>query len=186
MKTYYELDHENFVMGTGDDWDDFADANNGEGAKEKHVISRPIWDFVDGDETASFLNAIFFWCRHNDAEFSTKYRCDSEHEARLFAMHVTPRENRYLRVTSKLLSTTQTGLYMVPSIKQKVQGARCSMCGHFETNNQWIDPFAMPGKTYFPKSHVICPNCKLAALQAMGQGSVSTPVAHALVGSTSS
>lgn len=172
MNTHYILDRENFILETGGDWDSFAEANGGHDAKSHRVLGRPVWDFVDGNEVTSFLNAVFFWCRRTDATFTTTYRCDSPTEARLFTLCVSPRDHGNLHVASELRSVRPAKLNLVPGIIDDIHEARCSGCCRYRIGTEWIDPFTQPGSRFVPTGHVVCPSCKNAARRAMGECSM--------------
>jgi len=57
----YELSGQNRIFAVSESWDCFADSNDGSLAGSYHVIGRPIWGFVAGLTTKSFLNAAIFF-----------------------------------------------------------------------------------------------------------------------------
>lgn len=164
MNTIYVLDNENRIIGTGGAWDEFAQQNDGAAALSEKVVGHRLWDFVEGFEVQSFLNAFLISVRTNQAEFDTIYRCDGDDIRRLFLMTATPLQHGLVQVQHQLLR--QSDLVRSSkgtNINHDRCYNRCSMCCHFMVGGEWVDPFVFPEQLYFTDSHVICPSCKVEA-----------------------
>jgi hypothetical protein len=170
MDTSYTLNGYNKITAVGGAWDDFASDNDGQSAIATSVIGGMIFDFIDGFDTASFLNAIFFAVRSKHAEFYTTYRCDSAGEKRLFRMHVSPLMNGGLKVDHTLIGNRviSTPTTVLP-LRQAACENRCSICCNFKVADEWIDPFSQPDVAFFPESHTVCPNCKTLLRADLGE-----------------
>lgn len=151
-------------------WDKFASDSDGQAALEKNVIGGTIFDFVNGFDTASFLNAIFFAVRSKHSEFTTTYRCDGPNEKRLFRMHVLPLVNGGLRVDHTLTgSRVVSPKASILSLRQAACENRCSVCCSIRVADEWIDSFSQPDIAFFPNSHTVCPNCKFLLRANLGE-----------------
>jgi hypothetical protein len=161
MDTSYTLNTYNRITDVGGVWDSFASDNDGQAALAKKVIGGTIFDFVDGFDTASFLNAIFFAVRSKQSDFTTTYRCDGPGEKRLFRMHVFPLTNGGLRVDHKLIANRAfpAPASLLP-IRQSVCENRCSVCCNIKIAGEWFDPFSQPDVAFSSTSYTVCPDCK--------------------------
>jgi hypothetical protein len=173
METSYTIDPDDRLVAINGPWDTFAMENRGECAVAEKILGHRLWNFVQGFETQSYLNAIFFFCRNEKEQFETTYRCDSYGEKRLFRMNIEFHDPGVLLVSHRLVSSTQiiSPDNVVP-IKDWISETRCSVCCKFQINDTWIDPFAVAEVMYFPRSYVVCPECKAVARKQLG--SVST------------
>lgn len=168
METYYTIDADNRLLEVGGPWDAFALENGGEQAVANKVTGHEIWNFVDGFETQSYLNTLFFFCRRGSTQFETTYRCDSPVERRLVRMKIEPRDDDVLLVRHRLVSSTRfTNSDKVATIQDMLGKTRCSTCCRFMIKDTWIDPFAVLDVKNFPISHTFCPDCKATAREQL-------------------
>lgn len=170
MVTSYTLDRDNRIICLGGSWDDFALKNDGSNAMAEKVIGHSLWNFVEGFEVQSFLNAIFFAVRQKNQPFSTLYRCDTSNKARLFKMTATPNSLGHVHVGHQLIEPPRIAApSSVMTLDSIMCSNRCSMCCSFKVDEEWVDPFAYPETEFFPYSHVICPSCKALAREGLGE-----------------
>ncbi|WP_413718660.1 hypothetical protein [Silicimonas sp. MF1-12-2] len=162
VSNFYILDKNDHVVETGGHWNEFAEANDAPGATDAAVFGRCVWDLIDGAETRSFLNAVFFWCRRERVGFESLYRCDGPDVSRLYRMIVEPHAGGFLWVGHRFVSSSLRPS-AVTVLSDRLSGARCTMCCHYKVGDQWIDPFAAPAPHDFPSSHVLCPACRANA-----------------------
>lgn len=168
VSTYYTLDARNRILDAGGGWDTFAEDNEAAPAKRSSIVGHELWKFVDGVDTQSFLNAVFFVCRREMAEFSTKYRCDSPTVRRLFEMHVSPGADGEITVRHALLEETR-GLRTDDSANMVSthSTSRCSLCCRFRVGDTWVDPFCAPDQAFFPESYTLCSDCRRKLRQTL-------------------
>jgi hypothetical protein len=166
----YVIDNNDKVISVNDAWDAFALCNDAPGLLSECVIGRDWREFVQGDATRMYMEAILTATRCLGMRVSQSYRCDS------------PREKRYVQLTVELLAdhhvlfhhhTTQVFEqkyvvnYVVPTLPvvahKKVK--RCSMCNRIELQGSWLETeqavesgFLKAGAEV-PVFYGICPDC---------------------------
>jgi len=158
---YYTLDHNDVVDGIGGDW---ASENADQLAWSDQVVGTKLWKHVQGQETKSYLNAVFFAVRQTQEVIILPYRCDSLLKPRHCLMAVIPQQNDGLTVDhidgpvlTHVKAAAQENTHDVYSTK------RCSICCAFQLGREWIDPHTLPNPIDFPKGLGICPSCKSVA-----------------------
>ncbi|MCC1495063.1 hypothetical protein [Cognatishimia sp. F0-27] len=170
MDTSYTVDRSNRIMSVGGNWDAFACENGGQSAVAQNVIGGILFDFVEGFDTASVLNAVLFSVRSKQRPCITTYRCDSQVEKRLFRMHVAPLLHGGIRVHHQLLSWSLIADQpRVRPLNSEASDHRCSVCCKVQVGEKWIDLFSQPNVAYSWKSHTVCPGCKAAICADIGE-----------------
>ncbi len=166
----YVLDASDRIISVSPQWDQFAIENDTPGAMAENVIGRQVWDFVEGLETASYLNAIFFACRMDTESFDILYRCDAPEIKRMFRMSVHPEEKGVLTLRHDLLhSKSRLHTNKVEVFTDHYDSTRCSVCCSFLIGENWIDVFPYLNDRYFPKSYSVCPACRELAQKGIDQ-----------------
>lgn len=165
MKSHYILDRDDRVIEIGGEWDVFAHRNAGDAAVAERVLDRPLWDFVEGDDARSHLNALFFAARRTGAPIETLYRCDAPWERRLYRMRIAPMPGGALRIGHELLSSE--GLALNPIAFRKGPGERCAICGSVHEIDGWVDPFDAPMRAHVYDRWTVCPACRAAGLRGI-------------------
>jgi hypothetical protein len=142
--TIYVLDRQNRVVSLSGGWDEFAYENGGVNLTPQDVCGRKIWEFVTGDVTRMWLEALFQHARVCSTRVERPYRCDSPDLKRFMRMCIDIEQEGKLRVEHKLISTEQRSVplhirYGANTNKKTRQ--LCSMCGRLN-NNGWQEPRA--------------------------------------------
>ncbi|THH37138.1 hypothetical protein E4Z66_09405 [Aliishimia ponticola] len=170
MRSFYDIDQQDVIVGIGGDWDTFALQNDSPSAQAAEVTGYPLWDSVEGFETMSYLNALFFAVRRKGIPLNLRYRCDSPKMARLFNMTISPLRENGLRVEHVQIAPGphmqhQTAVDFSLHYSPK----KCSVCCAFLIGDEWVDPFTLPTTVDFPKGVGLCEHCKKEALNAIAQ-----------------
>ena len=166
---WFFLDPSNKIIDVSPDWDSQAGTLGGALVARRGIVGRSLWDFVNGAETRSYLNAVFFWCRQSGRGLSLPNRCDAPNLRRECRMDIAPDSEGGLEVRHHLLAET-------PVAGQKLSGTdapgqQCSQCLRWEGPDGWRDlMIATPPQATFV-TYVICPDCRRAANRALGRDS---------------
>lgn len=162
--TTYVLDERNRICSVSGIWDEFADENGGQKLSSSDVCGRTIWDFVAGDATRMWLDAIFQLTRLRETSLERSYRCDSPDVKRFMRMRVVPEQGRLLRIEHEILATEPRP---VPVSIQYAANAldeirrRCSICGRIH-NGSWLEPQAehVDASNRIMVIYTVCEDCK--------------------------
>ncbi len=158
------LDSRNCIVSVSGAWDDFAADNGGVELYSVHVKGRSIWEFVTGDATRMWLDAVFQLARLKNVMIERNYRCDSPDLKRFMVMRIFSEQDELIRVEHELLSTELRTLpiYMnYGTDRTKKLHKRCSMCGRLHVND-WIEPKqdVADSSSEILVYYTICEDCK--------------------------
>lgn len=170
MDVEYVVDTKDKVVSVNEAWDVFALSNNAPGLHSEWVIGRDWREFVQGDATRMYMEAMLSATRLLGKRVAQSYRCDS------------PQEKRYVQLTVELLAdhhvrfrhhTTQVSAqkyvvnYVVPKtpvvVSKKIK--RCSMCNRIELQGVWqeteqaVESGLLKEGAEVPVFYGICPSC---------------------------
>lgn len=87
---WYRLDRLGRIIAVDAGWDDFALANQGEGAVAAQVLGQRLSACITGDVTRQFFEAALQAVRVVGQPKCLHYRCDSAHVMRRFEMVLRP------------------------------------------------------------------------------------------------
>lgn len=142
--TIYCLDREQRITSVSGPWDQFARENGGPDVLAGRVCGRSIWDFVNGDATRMWLNALFQLAFVRNEMVERPYRCDSPDFKRFMRMQIFPETGGVLRVEHELLSLEKRirPVYICheSTIKAPIIHLRCSICGRVKIGGVWEEP----------------------------------------------
>lgn len=158
MDLSYELSEDDRILAVGDGWDTFGAGNNA-GKLGVDIIGYPIWNFISGQDTRSYMNSIFFFCRSQSRSLSALYRGDSPTMMRVFRMTVEPRKNDGLCL-SHHLAAEMPHWHKVPTIRIPRRLVQCSQCLSIKDGQTWSPG---PGPAFRAKqaiSYHVCPDCR--------------------------
>jgi hypothetical protein len=160
VEIVYGLNAENRIVTITGDWDGFALANDSSTAVARLVLYRSLWEFIDGKETREFLMNVVDQCRASSRSYSALYRCDSGTIRRLLRMTVTAAEHGMVFVEHRTVRSNRMTMAASPDQLQVNDAARCSFCCGLRFGDLWWPSVAIPDPLYFPRSYVICPECR--------------------------
>lgn len=162
--TTYVLDDRNRICSVSGVWDEFADENGGRKLSSNDVCGRTIWDFVAGDATRMWLDAIFQLTRLRGTCLERSYRCDSPDVKRFMRMRVLADQGRFLRIEHEILATEPRaapvpihyGANALDGIHR-----RCSICGRVHIG-RWQEPLAehVDASNRIMVIYTVCEDCK--------------------------
>jgi hypothetical protein len=143
-KVVYTLDNQDRIISVCGAWDKFADENSGINLSSKEVCGRLIWDFVTGDTTRMWLEAVFMFARARGTSIERPYRCDSPDLKRFMRMSITFKQGGVLLIEHEILATEQRKVPVYihfGASNLKTTKERCSICGRVNTGG-WKEPHA--------------------------------------------
>lgn len=165
LKTHYDLDHSDMLIGVGGEWDRFAQDNDAPNAMADNVLGNRLWDHIQTHSVASYLNALFFTCRELQTRLVLPYRCDSPTVPQLFTMQIIPIGQGGLRVEHiQQAQPLSNGSGAPIRLTDRHASVKCSVCCSVKVGADWIDPFATPDQIDFPKGLGLCRSCKTEAM----------------------
>jgi hypothetical protein len=161
----YELSSQNRIVSVSDSWDSFACSNGGEAALSHAVMGRPIWDFVSGLDTRSYLNALIFAARSTGRSVAVQYRCDGLSERRLFQLQIQPLEEDGVRLMHLPLEIVRRRR----SVQSPPEGAQscCGQCLRWRRGNAWEEADIHHALARHGIDFVVCPHCRTQAQRAI-------------------
>lgn len=162
----YELSAQNRVLSVSDNWDRFARGNGGEGALSQVVMGRPIWDFVAGLETRSYLNALTFAARSACAKVAVRYRSDSVAERRVYQLQIEPLEGDGVRLVHLPLDIARH-IVRAPRSEDLAEMSCCSQCLRWRRGAGWEETDLFHGLARGAVDYLICPRCRAEAQRAI-------------------
>ncbi|KMW56490.1 hypothetical protein AIOL_001444 [Candidatus Rhodobacter oscarellae] len=167
----YRLDKSNVILSLKGDWDAFSTQNGGPSNSAERYVGRPLWDFVSGFETQSFLNTLTFFARQQNQPVSIGYRCDSMDVARAFKMEITPAQDGVLTVAHRplVIPTPVTDPDVADLNNRREHTLTCSQCLRVQRNGTWLEAFGVRKGTGFLVRYTICPDCRDIADQKMSE-----------------
>lgn len=168
MKTtnnYYCLDNKNIIVSVSNNWNNFAEENDGLSIFSENVIGKSIWDFISGNTTKMWLDCIFQLARLRKSKIEKTYRCDSPDIKRYMKMIIIPDIDGFLKIEHQIMSTevqeTPVFIYASPTKNDKFK-KRCSVCGRILQDNCWYEPANLNDSITqnFLVIYTVCNECK--------------------------
>jgi hypothetical protein len=165
--TIYWLDKNNMIIKLSDSWDSFAIENDGDVLSGQSVIGKKIWDYIQGNTTRMWMDALFSLARLHQKTVQKPYRCDSPELKRYMEMVITPEENGVLKVESRVLSTEviKKPFYFQASndLGSPKILIRCSICNRLKQKGQWqeVDQLSIESTNteQLQVAYGVCPDC---------------------------
>lgn len=167
----YFLDANNCITRVSGLWDEFAVANEGDGACASAIVGRPLDAFISGDVSKMFINTMLMSARTQGKTIYRTYRCDSGRMKRFMEMAIIPQDDNGLEVRHRLLHIEPLRPYQfVPAQRNVPAGAvrikRCSVCNKVHIALNWLeidDAFRSnllsPEQANGPWIFGVCPDC---------------------------
>lgn len=166
----YWLDHDDRIVQVNPLWDQFALENGGEQRLlSSEIKGRRVFDFITGDQTRMYLEALLQHVRFLNRTLNRSYRCDSPTLKRFMSMSLTPAEQGLVKLDHTLLKSE---LFEKPVIYRHEPDPeadalpRCSVCTRLLIKKNWLSPedaeilgLITPGIP-LPVHYRICPACR--------------------------
>lgn len=168
MRTY-QLDRSDKLIALDGDWDAFGSENGGPQDARDAYLGQPLWDFVTGFQTQSYLNSLFFFVRQRQQPITLGYRCDAPGEARAFSMRLEPGENSGVHAShSQLRIPSPRHSGEVTQLRHYLERpVLCSQCLKLRVRTHWVESVTLPNVRDFTITYDVCPSCREAAQGVM-------------------
>mgnify|MGYP005860220723 CR=1 FL=1 len=173
----YRIDGRDVLIFVNEEWDRFAEANDGEGAKSAHVLGRPLWDFISDMTTQEIYRQIMQRVR-NGHLVSFTFRCDSPRSRRVLRMDIYRGEGEDVEFHTHTLAEEQREpVQLKPAQGEVTELLRvCSWCKRVHVEDSWeeieaalerLRLFQMPRPPLI--THGICEECYQRMLGVLAQ-----------------
>ena len=166
MMSFYVLSFDNKITATSADWNKEAAKQDGHAARSESVLGLSIWSVIQGADTQSFLNALFFVCRKTQQPVTVPYRCDTPTEARLFEMEIEPLSDEGLRVSHYIMPDPDLDGQTLALHDGAFPQEQCSQCLRVQHMGVWAESFPLLRAGTKGLHYTVCPACRAAALDA--------------------
>jgi hypothetical protein len=171
---FYHLSYDDKIIATSDDWDRTAVEGAGRKALSRNVLGASIWSVVTGDDTRSYLNALFFLCRKTQQPVTAHYRCDTPDKAQLVAMEIAPLPGRMLQVSHLQIPDLMIEAALPLALDRKAQVTQCSQCLRVEVAGHWQESFPLRNAAATDVDRTVCPACRAGVLHRVHRRETAT------------
>jgi hypothetical protein len=167
----YIIDESDRITGISENWLPFARDNRaGETCNPDLIITKSIWDFIDGPETTQLYEIIFNAVRTSHKAIVVPFRCDAPDKRRYLELIITPIDHGHIEFTSSTIrEELRDTVEILESGRLRTDEfiKMCSMCKKVEVSeNSWEETeSAVVSMNLFEKiklpriSHGLCPEC---------------------------
>lgn len=166
MPTILCLDSGDRIRETGGNWDRFALENGGPVSGTDQLEGRPINEFISGDPSRTWVNALLSFVRLTRRSIHQAYRADSPLTRRLFTLEIQPEQRSGIRMIhhpeweeKRLIPCSfVSGSFPASTIR------RCSWCLKIEYQSLWMEADELPDAVELcnplPVYYVVCYHCQ--------------------------
>lgn len=166
--SWYLLDAQDRLVDVCPEWDAVALAGAAQpGSLRIDVIGQPLRQFIAGDVTRMYMEAVLQSCRLTGQARSLPYRCDTPDLQREMEMRLEPLAQDALRVEHRLLrSSPRPSRFTAQPLPFGATPRlwRCSIClrlGKQTPDGRWSD-VAQPDAPEAKVVYTLCPHCRQA------------------------
>jgi len=152
-------------------WQEFVKENNGlENTNSNNVIGKPLWNFINGMETAHLYQIVLKAVRESKHGVKLFFRCDSPDTRRYLQLAIIPLEDSCIEFRSQIIKTESRESPDI--LRNGIERSddiitMCSMCKKINTlHNAWeeielaINILKLLEMEHPPRiSHGLCPSC---------------------------
>jgi hypothetical protein len=173
----YDIDKNDRIVWVSSNWDDFALSNAGWNMRASDVLTRPLMDFITGDETRIIWRHLLAKVRRSGQQISLPFRCDGPAFRRFMDMTIRPMDNQGIKFISTILLEEKrhpVALLDISAPRSHDQLIICSWCNRTKFDNDWVElDDVIRRKDIFAGSvsplvtHGICGSCS-SLLEAAG------------------
>ena len=135
----YRVNDQDEIVYVNDEWDRFAEANEGEGVASSRVLHRPLWDFI-GDSTTRVLYRQVLKQIREGRIIRFALRCDAPTCRRLLEMDITRGENGTVEFRTSTLSEWHRPAPIWPSpnaVSSDELLRVCGWCNKVKVDGAW-------------------------------------------------
>ena len=165
----YLVDEHDRIIDVGPGWDEFAEANDGEGAYAATVLNRPLSDFIAGPDVQTVIKALLKRARKLKRPLTFPFRCDAPDKVRHMSITLTPTSTDLVGVRSTLLREDLRE--PAPVLDRRAERSDdviriCAWCNRINVDGTWrevdevVDQLDLFSHGLVPSlSHGICDDC---------------------------
>jgi hypothetical protein len=165
----YIIDAEDRITSVNPEWLRFAQDNDAAELTEAHVLGRPIWDFIVGEATRSFYEALYGNLRYRRSAIVIPFRCDSPTVVRQMTLILRPVGEGAIECEGRLEHAQPrepiTILFRwVDRTDERIP--ICSLCRRLDLMGEWVEVReAVVRRRLFNQAPVprleetVCPTC---------------------------
>jgi hypothetical protein len=166
------IDRHNIITDVGSAWVDVA-AKGGasDTLAPQNVIGQPIENYLGGDVTQMYYDAVFKLCRLKNEVLTRAYRCDSPTHQRFMQLTLTPKADGSIEMLHETLkeipfenSVNIVDMHKETTLRAPAYTKRCNICNRLQYPNQtrWLAPedLSQNAPLHVKVIHTICPDCK--------------------------
>lgn len=162
----YWIDKKMKIVSISGPWDEFAEKNNGPDIVSEKVRGKHVWEFITGDTTRMWFDALIQLARVKRVPIERPYRCDSPRLKRYMNMTITPEDSGLLRIEHTLISTQelQTPVNFTFAREKNTEPihTRCSVCGRVKNSQLWQETAdrGEEEEINMNVTYAVCPDCR--------------------------
>ena len=142
MEYDYTISDAGCIVAVSDNWDAFAEANDGERARAEHVLGRPWSDFVSGEEVRYLFRKLLMRAAAAQRPLAVPFRCDGPAVRRPMEMLVLPQPDKSVSIRCTVLDEEPRETLILLK-RDAVRDARllkmCSWCCQVFVHTQWVE-----------------------------------------------
>ncbi len=165
----YRIDERDRLVAVSDNWEAFAQANDGAAVFAGKVLGRPLWEFIQDGNVGQLYRHLVARARGGRAvEFH--YRCDSPTERRVFLMRIEQQRDGGIEFRSRLQSSeTRPAVTLLDAQARRNSSTLrvCSWCQRIALGgHEWVEVEAaverlklLQAEALPALTHGICPPC---------------------------
>ncbi len=143
MNAYrYSVDQQDRLTSVDDAWLAFAQTNDAPCISRDSVIGRPLFDFIDGQESREIYRELLSIVRHTGKRPSIPFRCDSPDKRRYMELHMTRQPGDHVEFEGKLIHEERrprAELLDTNRPTSEYELTICSWCKRFGVDDGWLE-----------------------------------------------
>jgi hypothetical protein len=165
----YLVDGHDRIIDVGPGWDEFAAANDGDGAYAAEVLNRPLSDFITGPDVQTVIKALLRRARTLKRPLTFPFRCDAPDRMRHMTVTMTPTSSDLVGVRTTILR--EEFREPAPVLNRRAERSDdvvriCAWCNRINVDGTWreidevVDQLGLFNHGLVPSlSHGICDDC---------------------------
>jgi len=140
QEVHYSVDIQDRIASVCDEWLEFARENDWVGLDESDLIGRPIFEFIEGEETQRIYRTIFQRVRHHQRSVTLPLRCDGPDVRRFIELEIRPAEQGRIEMSGRLVrqETRKPVRFFDRKASRSQQAiAMCAWCKKIPVEGEW-------------------------------------------------
>lgn len=175
----YRIDGQDRIVFVNEEWDRFAQANDGESVLSARILQRPLWDFISDMTTQELYRQILQRVR-SGRPIRFTFRCDAPHFRRTLQMDIHLVEGDTVELRTQTLAEERRQPIQFETLQDRVPGdllRMCSWCKKVHVEGAWEElEVAVERLQLFQRprppliTHSVCESCYHTMLDMLAQG----------------